>query len=506
MMITCSAKGCPSSQTTKIDGRPISFYAFPEDDLKDQWLHNCNLASGVIDKEPMYLCELHFERVNFTTSRDLKSTAVPTLFGRIEEPPRKHKAENTLQTMLVKVPPSKQKKLDEQSHTIAVSSENLFTQHMDNIEDSATGNKMDVLINNVTAMNGSTISTATDGNCEKNKEIYRLTIQIDKIRGRPGPRCKKLVPLLMFNNNMKDLTISEYGIREKIQSLQNVVKKTCVRGSCKIRKCIYNSKPAFQCELCNRYYVTRKDVYDNKEDSVYHTTSSSSQLLNVHAKKYLICDICHTESNTQLIYDKHVRYHVSTDPSYPYKCHLCTKVFELKEDVKHHCLNEHPKLRTLNTLHQLISPVKISAHQSDYQCTSCNVTFSNEQTYRNHVNSHKKKESLRANINETNNIFPMPNPLTGSQIGILQPVKFSCNVCSKEFDNVGEVDIHTRTHLEDVKEGLKCNICKKYCKNNTIYTEHLKQHLSRAYPCSICSKAFINRTTLKIHQKTHGEV
>lgn len=100
----------------------------------------------------------------------------------------------------------------------------------------------------------------------------------------------------------------------------------------------------------------------------------------------------------------------------------------------------------------------------------------------------------------------MPNPLTGSQIGILQAVKFSCRVCSKEFDNVGEVDVHTRTHLGDTEEDLKCNICNKVFKSSATFSDHLKYHLSRAHPCPICSKAFINRTTLKIHLKTHDKV
>lgn len=124
--------------------------------------------------------------------------------------------------------------------------------------------------------------------------------------------------------------------------------------------------------------------------------------------------------------------------------------------------------------------------------------------YRNHISSHGKKESFTCNItSEANNIIPVPNPLTGSQIGILQAVKFSCRVCSKEFDNVGEVDLHTRTHLEVTEEELKCNICKKVFKNSAVFSEHLKHHLSRAHPCPICSKAFINKTTLNIHMKTH---
>lgn len=232
-------------------------------------------------------------------------------------------------------------------------------------------------------MNGSASSATTGGNCEKNKEVYRLTIQIDKIRGRPGPRCKKLVPLLMHGNDMKDLAVGKREIKKKTQSLQNPAKKACKQGSCKIRKCIFNSKLAFQCELCNKYYITRKqESQDDKDNSIYHSIFPGSQSSNVSVKKHFICDICQTENNTQLMYDKHVRYHVSTDPSYPYKCHLCAKIFELKEDVKQHCLNEHPKLKTLNTLRQITSPIKITVQQSNYQCISCNITFSNEQAYR----------------------------------------------------------------------------------------------------------------------------
>lgn len=247
-------------------------------------------------------------------------------------------------------------------------------------KDSVSVNKTDISVNNATAMNGSTMSATTGGNCDKNKEVYRLTIQIDKVRGKPGPRCKKIVPLLMFNSDMKVLMAKERGTKEKIQSLQSPMKKSCAQGSCKIRKCTYKSKLAFQCKLCNKYYVTRKEGY-NDNDFVCHPSSPDLQSSIGYAKKHFVCNICQTESNTQLMYDKHARSHVSTDPLYPYKCHLCTKTFEMKEDVKQHYLNEHPKLKTLNILRQITSPMKITPQQI-HQCTSCNITFSNEYTYR----------------------------------------------------------------------------------------------------------------------------
>ncbi|XP_036146724.1 zinc finger protein 182 isoform X3 [Monomorium pharaonis] len=189
------------------------------------------------------------------------------------------------------------------------------------------------------------------------------------------------------------------------------------------------------------------------------------------------------------------------------KCKKCHKIFEMKEGVKQHCLVEHPKIALQNTTIQ-VSPslTKIAPKQNDnYFCINCNIGFTSDQAYRTHINSHGKKEGFTCNItNEASNIIAVPNPLTGNQIGILQPVKFSCRVCSKQFDNFDEVNLHTRTHLQESGEELKCNICKKSFKNNAEFSEHLKHHLSRAHPCPICSKAFINKTTLNTHLKTHS--
>ncbi|XP_018400022.1 PREDICTED: zinc finger protein 879-like isoform X1 [Cyphomyrmex costatus] len=211
-----------------------------------------------------------------------------------------------------------------------------------------------------------------------------------------------------------------------------------------------------------------------------------------------------------MIYDKHEKLHVNTESLHPYKCHLCGKIFDLKDNVKQHYLQDHLKVQNLqNTVVQINSPIKtIVPQQTDYSCTNCNINFTSDQDYRNHICSNGKKTNITCNINsDIKKIISVPNPLTGSQIGILQAVKFSCRVCSKEFDNVKEVDLHTRTHLEVSEDDLKCNICKKYFKSSAIFTEHLKHHLQHAYVCPICSKAFINRVSLNNHNlKMHTKV
>ncbi|KAL6262821.1 hypothetical protein P5V15_005611 [Pogonomyrmex californicus] len=492
-MITCAVNNCPSTQNTEVDGNPIAFFPFPEDNVKkNQWLRNCDLLTS--DKVPLHICELHFEKIYFTSSKDLKSTAVPTIFESLKE----SKVRN-IQTTPLKIL-SKQKKLDEHSHTLVTPPQSPSIQ--DNPENLFSGNKAEASTGRVIALNGSTISTSTHDNLQGTK-TYRLIIQIDKIRGKPGPKCKK-VPLVMLHD-MKDTEINKSETERKLRTLR--IKKPCIKGNCKLKKCIYNSKLAFQCEMCDKYYFAKKAETNNFSCTKCYKTFPNPQSLYVHIRKHFICDICQTECNSQSTYDKHIRLHVSTDPSFPYKCHQCRKVFDVKDSVKQHCLLEHSKINVQNTILQVTSPSlpSLLPQQNDFFCANCNISFKNDQAYRNHISTHGKKESFTCNIkSETNNIIPVPNPLTGSQIGILQAVKFSCRLCSKEFDNVAEVDLHTRTHLEVSEGDLKCNICYKSFNNNEEFTKHLKHHLSRAYPCPICSKAFINRTTLNIHLKTHS--
>ncbi|XP_076240573.1 uncharacterized protein LOC143183065 isoform X2 [Calliopsis andreniformis] len=512
-MLTCEAHGCPSNQDTKIDGKDISLFPFPDDVVqRNQWFKNCQLDNTVETDKPLYLCELHFEKTSFTNSKELKPDALPSIFDKAEGQ-RKRKAESVLQTGSSKSPPLKQKKLDNGSHSLVTPPQSPYMQSTENVEEINGENKMDVSLGHEISISESgLLKTELCQDVEIGQKIYCLTIQIDKIHGKPCPRSRKLMIWEQLKKEKSQYSKVTIKTDPRNQSLQKINKKAmCAKGGCKLKKSVYDSKPAFQCEHCDKYYVMKK--CDNQEEknntcSVCSKTFASSQSLYLHTKSHFICDMCQSECSSQITYDKHLRLHVSTDPLYPYKCHQCTDTFEIKEDVRQHYLIVHPTIKLQNTILQVTaSPLTQQvSQQQDYRCVSCNVTFRNEQAYRNHVSSHKKKEGLRHSISDTNNIFPVPNPLTGSQIGILRAVKFSCRVCSMEFDNVGEVDKHTRTHLEEENdEERKCNICKKLFSTSTQLNEHLKFHMSCTHSCPICSKTFINRTTLKIHLKTHSD-
>lgn len=245
------------------------------------------------------------------------------------------------------------------------------------IEDLFSRSKADKSMDHVLAVNGSTISTGITH--ENSQKTYRLIIQIDKIRGKPGPKCKKVPSLITSNNDTKDTKTNESETGKKL-----CTKKPCAKGSCKLKKCTYKSKLAFQCELCDKYYFAKKEETKSYSCIKCSKTFSNLQLLYTHIRKHFICNICLTECSSQVTFDKHARLHVSTDPLYPYKCHQCLKIFDVKDGVKQHCLLEHPKIGLQNAVLQVTSPsiTTIVPQQSDYLCVKCNISFTSEQAYR----------------------------------------------------------------------------------------------------------------------------
>lgn len=241
------------------------------------------------------------------------------------------------------------------------------------------------------AINGSALSIpATHENSQTYVSKYRLIIQIDKVRGKPGPKCKKILPLVTISNETKDTKTSEIKTGKKYRPLR--IKKPCAEGTCKLQKCILKSGVTFQCKLCDKCYIPKKEELKSFACTKCSKSFPDPQSLYVHIRKHFMCDICLTECSSQMTFDKHIRLHVSTDPLYPYKCHQCLKTFDVKDGVKQHCLLEHPKMNLQNTILQ-VSPPSITTlvpQQNDYSCMNCNINFTSDQAYRYaHISTEK---------------------------------------------------------------------------------------------------------------------
>lgn len=251
------------------------------------------------------------------------------------------------------------------------------------------GDKMNLPLGHEISLNAcALLKSEFSQDIEMGKRVYRLTIQINKIYGKPCPRSRKLMIWEQLKKEALQLSNNIVNTNKSDQCLQKASRKAvCAKGGCKLKKAIYDSKPAFQCEHCDKYYIMKKcDNQEEKNNSctICNKTFPSLQFLYLHTKTHFICDMCQTECSSRVTYDKHLRLHVSTDPLLPYKCHQCTETFESKDDVRQHRLIVHPTIKVQNTILQVTaSPFAQQVPQpQDYRCISCNVTFRNEQAYR----------------------------------------------------------------------------------------------------------------------------
>lgn len=229
------------------------------------------------------------------------------------------------------------------------------------------------------------------------KKIYRLTIQIEKIYSEPDSDANK-EPVILSNQEVEDFAISNDMLifkdetemndeppAEKMVKISKIKKPPCIKGGCKLKKAMYGTKSAFQCEECDKYYVMKKcnaQIEKTNVCSVCQKSFASPQSLYLHVKKHFVCDMCLTECSTRMSFDKHVKSHVSTDPLFPYKCHRCFEIFDTKDEIRNHYVLMHPSIKVEGIGRAKVSPVTVQVPQQEYLCPTCNITFRNEHAYR----------------------------------------------------------------------------------------------------------------------------
>ncbi|KAK0077156.1 hypothetical protein PV325_004346 [Microctonus aethiopoides] len=319
---------------------------------------------------------------------------------------------------------------------------------------------------------------------------YKLLIQIDKVRARPGPKSKKRQLMTITTNNYKQLT-----------QCQKIEKKD-LNESIKKNDVIINLETDSSCNLPEKNLSAIQDdasIEKNLQCSICQKSFDSNRALFLHKKTHMFCQYCGKQFDRKLLFDYHEKLHFSTDPTLPYKCHLCPTKFSDKQAIKvhnelFHTLDLEVKgEKSIILLGNSFSD-KFAMKQLKYQCEICKIFLKNEDLLRSHRASHEVEMKI-PNGDITHKTNSKSNHETNT--------KYSCKVCCKEFGTPAEAEAHTYTHVEIIETEHKCNICKKIFNTQQMLNDHLAHHLSHAYHCVVCRKAFINRITLKIHMRSH---
>lgn len=157
---------------------------------------------------------------------------------------------------------------------------------------------------------------------ESKLQPYRLTIQIEKILQRPCPKSKK-------NNYSKTNGTINKGLANTAIKNEN----------------------QYLCLVCKE-------------------TFGSASKLHLHLMKHFTCDICGIEFSSQKLQKDHYPIHQSKNERYPYKCHVCSALFEKKDYIKTH-----------NHIKNMGKFESTDENRVQY-CKTCCMVFKDEVTFR----------------------------------------------------------------------------------------------------------------------------
>ncbi|GBN95999.1 Krueppel-related zinc finger protein 1 [Araneus ventricosus] len=83
-----------------------------------------------------------------------------------------------------------------------------------------------------------------------------------------------------------------------------------------------------------------------------------------------------------------------------------------------------------------------------------------------------------------------------------EKIKFSCDLCDKEFDFKSQFDRHYRTHTSE--KPFVCDVCKKGFTRKEHLVRHYRTHTNeKPFVCDICKKGFNQKEHLDSHYRTH---
>lgn len=143
-----------------------------------------------------------------------------------------------------------------------------------------------------------------------------------------------------------------------------------------------------------------------------------------------------------------------------------------------------------------------SSPDTTFQCSFCNKTFPQKNTYQNHLRSHSKDGEDPYQCNICAKTFAVPARLTRHYRTHTGEKPYQCEYCNKSFSVKENLSVHRRIHTKE--RPYKCDICDRAFEHSGKLHRHMRIHTGeRPHKCTICSKTFIQSGQLVIHMRTH---
>ena len=146
----------------------------------------------------------------------------------------------------------------------------------------------------------------------------------------------------------------------------------------------------------------------------------------------------------------------NTETFKEFQCHLCPKNFVRKEHLVIHS--------------------RIHTGERPFVCSICDHNFSDHSNLRKHLKVKHK-----------------------------EPKPFACPFlnCKQTFSSRNSLLQHKKSHSEDLKQKLKCDICDKNYLCRFSLSRHIRDSHGSPYTCGECSKSFCSKHEFQTHENVN---
>ena len=282
-----------------------------------------------------------------------------------------------------------------------------------------------------------------------------------------------------------------------------------------------------------------KKVIAEKVDTIPINNGKKKEIVK-NNNKLLFCSYCHKGFSKNFDLAQHVRSHTGERP---YQCVICGRGFAQKSNVKKHMTTHkvwplgHKTLPNNDISEQKksdkaeeedgttmegteitkINVDTIETHKdiqqqtsvkTGYQCPYCQQTLDKYTDFKTHLKLHEEEKSYKCTVRGCGQLF-QDLDLFLDHTSSHENKQYRCHVCSKMFDDLNQLNLHSYVHLTDEQTREKQFFQCSKCKNKYTSMEALDHHLdtaSHSFSCDICDKEFAAERFLRKHLAvTHSE-
>lgn len=291
-------------------------------------------------------------------------------------------------------------------------------------------------------------------------------------------------PFIYINNKYKCFVCSQSFVESNI-----LQQHTTSHNNTEIRQKIYNT-PAnsmikidithLQCRVCHKTFQSLPELKShlNKHGKDIESDSQDNLISFRLGCEPFQCQACGEEYHKLRPLVIHMNKHYNN-----FSCEVCGSVFISKQSLNHH----------------------LKTHESGtFPCEICDKVFSSSAKKSLHMRGvHLKRfprkcpmcsERFNSHYQRTKHLRFVHNKIAGVN---------RCVACGKEFHLKYQLQLHIRSvHYQE--KDQECPVCQARFFSKNMLSRHMLIHTGiRNFKCAVCGKAYVRKSHLKQHSRSH---